>query len=277
MTRRTKRITAAVVLVLVLGGGAVAFSRSPYGAAMMKSRSQFVQSEADARVFYEPGMEVVAAMVAGNLPESVTSIERQQYLPMAKPFRVYVCATQESFNGYMGAPPGATARGVKVLNDVFLSPAAFYSDEGDTHEGVLTHELSHLHLYQRLGHRRSLWDMPAWFLEGLAVVVSGAGGRQVTEREARGAILSGYHFVPDDRGGTLRPKRAADYGIGTFMFYRQSELFVRFIGERDPTAFKSFMLALQERTDGDFASAFAKHFGTDVTGMWAEFEAYLNS
>jgi len=275
MKIRPKIAVTAIVAVILLAGGALALSRSSVGTAVLKSRSHFIPSDANPTVLYEPGMEGPAALVAAALPSAVTRVEAQQCLPLAEPFRIYVCSTQESFNAYMGAPPGATARGVKVLNDIFLAPSAFSSWRGDTHGAVLTHELSHLHLYQRLGHRRSLWDMPVWFLEGLAVIVSGGGGEGVTAEDATSAILAGHHFIPDEKGSLLRPKRASDYGQGAFMFYRQSELFVAFIRDRDPAAFEDFMLALQLGGLGSFAGGFESSFGTDIAGMWEEFEEHL--
>ena len=277
MTKRPKLVLTITIVVILFAGAALAFSRSGVGAAVLKSRSHFIPSGANPQVLYEPGMEESAALVAAALPSAVIRVERQQYLPLAKPFRVYVCSSQESFNAYMGAPPRATARGVKVLNDIFLAPSAFSSWRGDTHGSVLTHELSHLHLYQRLGHRRSLWDMPVWFLEGLAVAVSGGGGEGVTAEDARSAILAGHHLIPDEKGSLLRPKRASDYGMGTFMFYRQSELFVAFIHDRDPAVFGDFMLSLQLGGGGTFASLFEASFGTDVGGMWGAFEEHLRS
>ena len=275
MSRRTKSLGAVLAIAVVFGGGALAFSRTLAGAAVFASRDQFIRSGADPRVLYEPGMDAEAALVVSILPGAIAHIEKQQYLPLAKPFRIYVCNSQESFNTYMGAPPGATARGVKVLNDIFLAPVAFSSWRGDTHESVLAHELSHLHLYQRLGHRKSLWDTPVWFLEGLAVVVSGGGGEGVTPSDAEASILSGHHFTPDDCGSLLRPKRAADYGTETFMFYRQSELFVRFIRNQNTSGFENFLLALQLGGNGNFATLFEASFGTDVDGMWEKFEAHL--
>ena len=277
MTKRPKLVVTTAIVVILFAGAALAFSRSGVGAAALRSRSHFIPSGANPQVLYEPGMEESAALVAAALPSAMILVETQQYLPLAKPFRVYVCSSQESFNAYMGAPPGATARGVKVLNDIFLAPSAFSSWRGDTHGSVLTHELSHLHLYQRLGYRRSLWDMPVWFLEGLAVTVSGGGGEGVTTEDAGSAILAGHHFIPDEKGSLLRPRRASDYGMGTFMFYRQSELFVAFIRDRDPVAFGDFMLALQLGGGGSFASAFESSFGTGVVAMWEEFEEHLRS
>jgi len=221
-------------------------------------------------------MEREGTMVAVDLPGSIETVEEQQRLPVSEPFRVYVCSSQEEFNAYMGAPPGATARGVKVLNDIFLSPRAFDSRMGDTHEGVLTHELSHLHLYQRMGYRRMLWDTPPWFLEGLAVMVSGDGGPGVTESDAREAILAGHHFTADDAGSLLRQKRAADYGMDTYMFYRQSELFVRFLRDEHSGGFEEFLLRLQNN-EGSFADAFRTSFGADVPDMWEQFESHLRS
>jgi len=270
MSRPAKLLTTAIILVVLFGGGALALCRSPIGAAVFASRSQFIPSDANAAVLYEPGMERAAALVAAALPQAIATVEAGQYLPIAKSFNIYVCASQKSFNRYMGAPAGATARGVKVLNDIFLAPSTFSSWRGDTHASVLTHELSHLHLYQRIGHRRSLWDMPVWFLEGLAVAVSGGGGEGVTASEAAAAVAAGDHFVPDGKGSLLRPKRAADYGVETFMFYRQSELFVRFIVERDPEAFEDFMLALQLGGER-FEPLFESSFGTDIQDMWHEF------
>ena len=275
MSRRAKLLTAVVILIVVLGGSALALSRSSIGAAVFASRGQFMQSDDNPAVLYEPGMEREARLVAAALPEAISTVEARQCLPIAKPFRVYVCSSQESFNKYMAAPAGATARGVKVLNDIFLSPATFSSWRGDTHASVLTHELSHLHLYQRIGHRRTLWDVPVWFLEGLAVAVSGGGGEGVSREAVVSAIAAGNHFLPDVRGSLLRPKRASDYGMETFMFYRQSELFVRFIMERDPDTFQEFMLALQLGGGLTFESAFESIFGTSVEGIWSEFKQSL--
>jgi hypothetical protein len=276
MTRAARRTIVVVVVLAVCGGGAVAFSRSSVGTALLKSRAHFTSVERDPRVLYEPGMKEQAELTAAHLPAAIGLVEDQQSLPMIKPFRVYVCNSQDSFNAYMAAPKGSTARGVKVGNSIFLSPECFSSWRGDTHAEVLAHELSHLQLYQRIGHLRYLWNLPTWFVEGLAVTVSGGGGEGVTAPEARGAILSGYHFAPDDRGGWLRPKRAADYGIDTFMFYRQSELFVTYIRDRHPRAFERFLLDLQEGGRRTFAAAFGEAFGKDVAGMWEEFVESLS-
>ena len=130
MTKRPKLAVTIIIVVILFAGGALAFSRSSVGTAMLRSRSHFIPSDANPQVLYEPGMEEPAALVASALPSAVIRVETRQHLPLAKPFRVYVCSSQESFNAYMGAPPGATARGVKVLNDIFLAPVGVLVLEG---------------------------------------------------------------------------------------------------------------------------------------------------
>jgi hypothetical protein len=260
-----------IFVVVALGVSAVAFARTPVGRALLRSRDHFIESELNPSVLYEPGMEREARMVCESLPRAIAAVEEQHYLPIKDPFRVYVCGTQESFNAYMAAPPEATARGVKLLNDIFLSPDSFSSWRGDTHEGVLAHELSHLHIYQRLGYRRTLWELPVWFSEGLAVAVSGAGGEGVTAEEAFRAIAAGETFVPDERGSFLRLKRASDYGMGTYMFYRQSALFVEYVRTSHPDAFHDFMLMLESGEWNSFGDLFEASFDASVAGMWNQF------
>jgi len=65
--------------------------------------------------------------------------------------------------------------------------------------GVLTHELSHVHLF---GWRSSLFSAPpSWFTEGLTVAVSDGGGAEgVSEVEAAEALRKGYAIVVTNDG-----------------------------------------------------------------------------
>ncbi len=103
--------------------------------------------------------------------------------------------------------------------------------------------------------------------------MSRAGGEGVTAPEALEAIRFGEHFLPDNKGSRLRPKRAADYGMDTYMFYRQSELFVTYIRDRDSSAFESFLVDLQIGEWSTFGELFERSFGTDVVSMWSEFKS----
>lgn len=271
MRQNTKRLVTLAAVTTVCAMGVLAFSRTPVGIAVLTSKAHFVGCEADARVLYEPGAGDRARTVVAHLPEAIARIEAEQLLPFDRDFRIYVCNSHESLNAYMGAPAGQRAVGVKVLNDIFLSPSAFSSPSGDTVSAILMHELSHVHLYQRMGYLRTLRELPAWFQEGLGVVVSGGGAAAVSDGEAIGAILSGHHFTPDERGGYWRPKRASDYGVGTHMFYKQSELFVAYMRGTRSEEFRDFLLALQLQEWSSFGSLFSETFGMSVEAMWSEF------
>jgi hypothetical protein len=268
----------ALAVVPVLAVAVVLFLQTRIGYALIKSRSHFVALGSDGRILYEPGAEARAERISLALDEAIGAVERGHFLPFVEPFTVYVCATQESFNEYLGAPASSPVRGTALRYDILLAPAAFASPFGigDTSEGVLAHELSHLHLKQRLGVIGVLWRLPVWFQEGLACVVSGAGGEIVSDAAAASAILDGEYFLPDDRGTYFKIKRSTDYGIkNPQLFYKESKLFVSYIMRRDPRAFGEFLVAIQRGEP--FGPAFSRVLKVDVTEMWEEFTAALHS
>ena len=268
--RRVMLFTAIGVLCLL----AVAAARSPWGIALLKSKEHFIVSAIDERVLYEPGAEAHGEAIARALPDAVALIEREHGLPFAHEFVVYVCATQAGINGFLGQPPDTPIRGASVFSrTVFIAPRAFDFGGLDTHREALGHELSHLHLRQRLGYFRHLTDIPTWFNEGLADAATGSGGEHVSHERAIGSILSGDCFVPDSRGSFPRPKRARDYGVSYPMLHAQSGMFVTYLREHRGDAFREFLLDIQRRER--FASAFERRFGADVETMWDRFVQHV--
>jgi hypothetical protein len=269
MTRRG--ITWTVVAVLLVAAF-LAFSRTRAGVAIFKSRSHFVTSEVDARVLYEPGAEEMAAGIAAYLPRAIAHVESVHGRPFEGPFVVRVCATQRSFNDFTAAPPQGGARG-SALADVWIAPRAFSFHGRDTHRGSLVHELSHFHVRQRLGFVRNKANVPTWFHEGLADIVSGVGGEMVTDEQGIGALLGGYRLVPDDIGSLWRTTNVKDYGIDFHMVHAQSRLFTAYLYDADPEVFRAFLTRVE---DGEsFANSFRNAFGDDVTAKWDEFIASL--
>ncbi len=148
--------------------------------------------------------------------------------------------------------PGIAA--VTRAGVALLSPT-LCSDERDRLEGVLTHELSHVHLsgWRPLGAPRP----PQWFTEGLAVMASNGGGAEgVSEAEAAQAIRDGYRVVLDGR-------RWIDFAMLAFerepprhpkldaltqrqrLAYRQAGMFVGWLRMRDEKAFLQLLRALE--------------------------------
>ena len=142
--------------------------------------------------------------------------------------------------------------------------------EPDRIKRILTHELSHLHLGQRLGIYGYNAHLPSWFQEGLAVVVSNGGGAEKASiADATTALRTGKSLTPEDHGSFLFKKFASSYDLTPPMFYRQSGMFVAWLRQQDSTRFRTFLVAI-EGGEG-FATAFTTAYGMDVDTAWRQF------
>ncbi|MGB5087212.1 MAG: hypothetical protein WBO09_22070, partial [Methylocystis silviterrae] len=150
----------------------------------------------DARVHYEPEARACAEAVAEIAPRAIAQIEAAHGRPFAQPPIVGVYASYENYaNANAMDDPGIAA--VTRAGAALLSPT-LCSKERERLEGVLTHELSHVHLsgWRPLGAPRP----PQWFTEGLAVMASHGGGAEgVSDENAAQAIRDGYRVVLDER------------------------------------------------------------------------------
>jgi len=269
MLFRSKKVWIALVI-----GGLVILPlllvlAHPRGRATLRLTSGFAQSERDPRVYYEHGAEGLANQIVDALPAAAARVEELQAWPFKNDFRVYVCASHESFSRHINQSPRDPVRGIAFLWDVWVSPKAFAFFGKDTHRQTLAHELSHLHLGQHLGWFRRIKGVPAWFAEGLANWVADTGDEIVSRSEALEGFISGRHFVPDATGNLPLPRTAADYGVSWPMFHLQSRLFIEYLHDRNENAFGRFVSAV---IAGDnFSAAFAEHFGLNLDAAWQDF------
>ncbi|WP_243374101.1 hypothetical protein [Geotalea sp. SG265] len=258
-----------IVMMLALAAALSGCSLVRSGIASLKSTADFVPMAADGRVFAEPGSEDVAAIAAKELPEAIATVEREQYHLFAEPVQVYVTRDEESFASFTGVPK--EVRGAVILK-LFLSGGL--RKEPDRIKRILTHELSHLHLGQRLGIYGYNAALPSWFQEGLAVIVSGGGGAEkMSEAGAAEAILQGKSLAPEDTGSFFFKKFAASYGLKPPMFYRQSGMFVSYLRRMDEARFKAFLLAAVEGRE--FSEAFESAYGVGIDVAWQRFVGQL--
>ncbi len=219
----------------------------------------FMASSTDARIWHEPGGEAFASRVGEALDPAIFRVESLHGEPFRSPPQVYVCATLECY-ARLVRTPGLTAA-VVPDNRLVLSPRL---DGRESHRlpGILTHELSHLHLGQRLGHYTP-W-IPIWFHEGLATLAAeGAGAEFASDEAACGAWRSGRRVDFDRRDTPDRRHRAADFSLNMHEFYRQSWRMVEKLQQYDPAAFREWLKALQEGVDFHIAFAGAYNTGLD--------------
>jgi len=261
-------LVSSIFIVLI-----AAFLISPYSTALFKSKSYFIQHSLASNVYYEPGAEVYADSIVSFLPSAVNRVEQVHGLQFEKPFKVYVCNTQKSFNEFTAITTTPyPVRGTALLGDVLIAPSAFNFIGRDTHKETLMHELSHLHFQQRLGFftRRKI---PAWFSEGLADYVAGSGGEGISDSEAVNFILSGRHFIPEEEGEIFSTIKKASNGLSGPMFHKQVKMFVTFIFESDSLKFKFFLRKIQNGES--FNESFNNKMNSGVKDKWVKFVSRL--
>ena len=235
--------------------------------AWTQSKAGFSPCTADPRILCEPGSAALAQKILPLLPAAIESIERAQYAPFAKPIRIYTYATIQSYATHSGG--AEYSAGSASLSTIHLSPKLLQMPERIP--AVLIHELSHLHLQQPIG--SLAWArIPSWFHEGLATLVSNGGGAEtVTAQEALEAFAHGKHFVPEESQWALFPRSASSYDLRPHMYYRQAALFVGYLRESDPEAFRQMLQAIATKVA--FAQAVQSSYGKPLQALWHAFLA----
>ncbi len=225
----------------------------------------FAPLAADARVWVEPGFEAYGERVARALPQAIAAVETAHYLPFARAPRIHVCGSEACFRRYVLTPKLSAA--VVPDNRLLLSPNL---DGREKHRlpALLTHELAHLHLGQRIGHYHS--SLPVWFHEGWASLTADGGGADyATDAQAYAAIRAGRRVNLGARDTPDKRHRAGVSRLSIFEFYRQSMLLVGWLRAQDEARFKALVLAVQDNTD--FEIAFWNTYGQAPAARLAGF------
>jgi hypothetical protein len=260
-TRWPLQTVLLAAVCMLLAGCALTVSDSR---ALLPVES-FIPLASDPRIQFEPGYEAYGERVAQVLPQAIAKVEAAHYLPFASPPRVYVCGTDACFKRYVMTPKLSAA--VVPDNRLFLSPN-LDGRESQRLSALLTHELAHLHLGQRIGHYQS--SLPVWFHEGWASLTANGGGAEyVTDEQARAAIRAGRLVNLTLRDAPDKRHRAASSSLDIFQFYRQSMLLVGWLKAQDEARFRQLALAVQDNTD--FEIAFWDIYGQEPATKLAGF------
>ena len=97
----------------------------------------------DSRILFKPSMRKQAKIVSESLDLAIRGVEIAHGKPFTKSVVVHICDTAKCFSQYTGSKQRIKA--AVNVNGLFLSPLAF---ENNRQILFLTHELSHLHLFQ---------------------------------------------------------------------------------------------------------------------------------
>lgn len=274
-----RRIVAATVAATLLTAGATQPVGAAAGSSWLPGQAEFASLAQDRRVHYEPGAENYARAIAAALPAAIATVEAAQGRPFREPIVVVVYATNEAYQSENGTG-SYVPLGTTFMHRIMLAPRLWsYPELSRTSlRLILTHELSHLHFE---GHRGlfAYAHLPSWFLEGIAVMVSGGGGAQrVSPEAARAAIAAGRTIRIIDRTALFgsnfddpQPRSIADGDEQYYyhMYYRQAALFVAYLRDKDPVGFARF---LNNLLDGkEFGLSFQNSLGSSPTKAWREF------
>jgi hypothetical protein len=230
----------------------------------------------NALVHFEPGAEDFAHDVAALLQAAIARVEAVHGRPFARSVIVGAYATREAFAAANGlgsdVPVGVTFAGRVILSPKLFSPQHWRL------RAILIHEMSHAHIQGWIGGNK-YFQLPPWFKEGLAVMISGGGGAElVSEDTARAAIQRGEQIAIDDASSAqttidirftkpLEKQSPSWYPI--VLAYRQAGMFVNYLRESDEPAFNRMLSAILDgRT---FAEAVDIGYHEDVRSLWQKF------
>lgn len=225
------------------------------GFSYFRCKDNLTPLKTDKRLLVEPGLDDKGMMISSKLDSAIALVDSFFDNPFAKPIFITLCVTQKSHARHCG--DYENSRGMMNWSRIFISPLAF---ETKTENSVLVHELTHLHTCQKIGIFRFIGNIPAWFYEGIAVVVSnGAGAEIYSDSAAIDWINKDKCFTPTKNGNLIATSGRNDFALPFHMFYRQSSLFVLYLMESNHKAFISLLSDIENKQD--FSKSFEKNFG----------------
>lgn len=269
---------AALILLSLAAVLTASFVLRHFLVALFNDPKNLPALAGDARVHFQKEAEGCARQVAALLPEAMARVAAEQARPFAGQPIIGVYASFDDYaraNGFENPAIAATSRSGRVV----LSPT-LCGAERDRLAGVLTHELSHAHLF---GWRSSLFSPrpPSWFTEGLAVMVSDGGGAEgISDASAVSALRAGYAIVVKDHGSwrdfaSIRfeaeppPAEKDVLTARQRLAYREAGLFVAWLRQKEP---KAFVALLRRLEDGEaFGAAFRRSYVTSASEQWRAF------
>ena len=244
------------------------------GIAYTESTEHFLSHSEDSRVMYEEGAGVLSNIIATHIEDSIAMVESIHSEKFSEEVKVHICATLECYEKYTTM---RKSRGATIGDKVFISPKLLARPK--TVKSVLTHELSHLHLAQKLGGLVLYNNVPSWFQEGLATFTSDGGGAEnVSVGDAVKVLKSQVFFTPDISASVFQIKNSDSYGFtenysdpffAQNMYYRQSSMFVAYLKRTNTTGFNSLMR--QVLKGAKFEKAFVENYDLSLEDTWHSF------
>lgn len=226
-------------------------------------KEDFSQHKEMKNIYFEKNGSEFADKVVKIYEKDKKQIETTHGFEFRNEHAIFLCVTKECYDKY--AVVTRAGAETHYSGDIILNGRKLMSE--NRVETVFTHELSHAIWYEN-----GVRCMPRWWEEGLAVLTSnGSGAETVSVDEAIKSIKNGKVFEPSDVsscrlffGGDLSKK----YDISWSMYYRQSEMFVRFLREYDEKAFAATLKNL--KNSKDLHKSIYDSYSKSIEMLWGE-------
>lgn len=229
----------------------------------------FTPLSQDTRIWHAADGQAYAEEVARLLNQAIAKVEAVHGPPFLRPPRIQVCANKPCFSQLLPTP-GYTA--AVLPGEILALSPRLYLEENERLPAILAHELSHLHLGQRLGHYTAA--LPIWFHEGLASLVADGGGAEFSsDEDACNAWDAGRRIDFAQLDTPSKRHRAADFKMSLHQFYRQSWRFLQYLQRRDPVGFAGMLQVIQSGTEFSAAVTAAYHTSLERLGLEFEFDS----
>ncbi len=220
----------------------------------------FIDISPGSLVHVESTASVQTLALAQQLQQTYASAQKtieQTHGATLKSPDVYVCASEACYAKYVmtadsSAETGQTGSTV-ILNAVRLL-------KNDSGVPIFSHELAHIFWYQH-GQR----CFPRWWLEGMAVSISGGGAESVSDAQARQLLREGRAFHAALSNGCFNPAQRDN--LSWAAYYRQAAMFVSYLRESAP----NFAHALKLMRLGEgVGPALQTAYGKPVAELWEQ-------
>lgn len=235
--------------------------------------SRIVRSGGGAvELVFREGDEADAAVVARALEPALSQVVRR-WGALREPTRLVVVPDHAALEEAVDRPGWGWLRAWARYDVVFVQAPSSWGPvigrERALHE-LLTHELSHVAMYQRCAEPES-WQrkqVPLWFREGLASVTAEQAWRRATERELARILW---------RQPNLSLLRADDetYRLDSGAVYGAAHHAYAFLERRYGAGRVRAMLDLMRRERRRFPEAFEAAIGLPVEAFEREYLRYL--
>jgi len=242
---------------------------SPQGRAALKSPGEWKHAESEHFIYHYVDPKLVDTVLAhsetyyGWIKEAF-GVEKDAWKEKVHVFVFHDEAEWKAFVARVhggGPHPYAFTSGWElfIYRDPFwLAP-----------QKTLAHELTHVIAFRFLG-----GPIPLFLNEGLAEFIGWRAAAQKTDGNQY--ALRAMQWIPEEKYVPVaRLAEARDYPEDVETFYRESELFVRFLADQDPALFHRFLKDLSN--GAPFPETLRQHYRAELPAVEELFRVYATT